>query len=142
MHRFPREAASRWTSTIKTLALVGTRSTRRLRPSPTRSRACCQRVLPYPELVDEHAHLRAVFVVADALREEVHVLRNHERHPWCSVGELAVNPLPECARPGRVAQLLCLRRPHQAVDARVAEPGVLVVAVPGQERWTAEANQE
>jgi hypothetical protein len=38
-------------------------------------------VLPYPELVDEHEHLRAVLVVADALREEVHVLRNHERHP-------------------------------------------------------------
>ena len=38
-------------------------------------------VLPHPELVDEHELLRVVLVVADAAREEVHVLRNHERHP-------------------------------------------------------------
>src|SRR5262245_13484619 len=39
-------------------------------------------VLPYPELVDEHAVRRAPLVVADALREQVHVLRRNERHPW------------------------------------------------------------
>src|SRR4051812_17983545 len=111
--------------------------------SPTPPRPCCQRCLPHPELVDEHELLRVVLVVADALGEEVHVLRNHERHPRCSVCDLAVDPLPACARPGRVAQLLCLRPPHLAVDARVAEPAyVEVVGVPGQERSTPELIQE
>ena len=46
------------------------------------------------------------------------------------------------ARPDRVAQLLCLRPPHQTVDARVAELGpVQVVGVPGQERRAAEVLQ-
>src|SRR5262249_42570806 len=111
----------------------------RTSPSPTPPRPAVSAVLPHPELVDEHELLRVVLVVADALGEEVHVLRKHERHPRCRVGDLAVDPGPACARPDRVAQLLCLRPAHLAVDARVAELAwVQVVGVAGQEGSTAE----
>ena len=61
--------------------------------------------------------------------------------PTLSVGELAVDPSPPRARPNRV---VCCSAwpPHLAVDARVAEPGPLVIGVPGQERCTAEVQEQ
>src|SRR6478735_442375 len=86
-------------------------------------------VLPYPELVDQQAvPVRAELVVADPLREKVHVLRRNERHPWSGVGDLAVDPLPERAGSDRIARLLRLRLAHLTVDARVAELACIVVA--------------
>ena len=60
-------------------------------------------------MVDQQAHpVRAELVVADPLREKVHVLRRNERHPRSGVGDLAVDPLPERAGCGGIALLLRL----------------------------------
>src|SRR6266567_899599 len=96
-------------------------------------------VLPHPELVDQQAvPVRAELVVADPLREKVHVLRRNERHPQSGVGDLAVDPLPERAGSGGIALLLRLRLPHLPVDARVTELAyVVVVEAAGEERCAA-----
>src|SRR6058998_3484795 len=53
--------------------------------------------LPNPELVDQHPPDWAVFVVTDALRDEVDRLRIDERHPGRAVDDLAIGSRPQPA---------------------------------------------
>src|SRR5438876_8512038 len=74
-----------------------------------------------PELVDQHPELRAVLVIADALREEVGQLRRDQRYPRRSIDGLRVDTLPQLARRLGIRRLHAQRPAHRAVDRAVAE---------------------